>query len=100
MRFAFSSVIVKAVPNALFYVLCGARTPADRYSRKMASEGASGEQPPPVQTLATTVLGSVEAVRPFYIIARSICFYIFMIRFGIKAPGTGTMNTERRCISQ
>ncbi|XP_055795520.1 cortactin-binding protein 2 isoform X2 [Salvelinus fontinalis] len=27
----------------------------------MASEGASGEQPPPVQTLATTVLGSVEA---------------------------------------
>ncbi|XP_019895835.2 cortactin-binding protein 2 isoform X2 [Esox lucius] len=27
----------------------------------MASEGASGEQPPPIQTLATTVLGSVEA---------------------------------------
>ncbi|XP_036814542.1 cortactin-binding protein 2 isoform X1 [Oncorhynchus mykiss] len=27
----------------------------------MASEGASGEQRPPIQTLATTVLGSVEA---------------------------------------
>ncbi|XP_047452236.1 cortactin-binding protein 2 [Mugil cephalus] len=27
----------------------------------MASEGASGEQPPPVQTLATAVLGSVDA---------------------------------------
>ncbi|KAI9547507.1 hypothetical protein NQZ68_017060 [Dissostichus eleginoides] len=26
----------------------------------MASEGASGEQPPPVQTLATAVLGSVD----------------------------------------
>lgn len=98
MKFAFSSVVVKVVLNALFYVLCVARTPADRYSRKMASEGASGEQRPPIQTLATTVLGSVEAVRPFHIIARSI-FYICMIRFGIKAPGTGIMNTERRCIS-
>lgn len=29
----------------------------------MASEGASGEQPPPVQTLATAVLGSVDTVR-------------------------------------
>ncbi|XP_029289271.1 cortactin-binding protein 2 [Cottoperca gobio] len=37
-----------------------ALTPADRYSTKMASEGASGEQPPPVQTLATAVLGSVD----------------------------------------
>ncbi|KAJ8002742.1 hypothetical protein DPEC_G00162100 [Dallia pectoralis] len=39
-------------------------SPADRYSRKMASEGASGEQqqpPPPIQTLATAVLGSIEA---------------------------------------
>ncbi|XP_041852606.1 cortactin-binding protein 2 isoform X2 [Melanotaenia boesemani] len=36
-------------------------TPADRYSTKMASEGASGEQPlPPVQTLAAAVLGSVD----------------------------------------
>ena len=40
-----------------------ALTPADRYSTKMASEGASGEQPPPVQTLATAVLGSVDTVR-------------------------------------
>lgn len=30
----------------------------------MASEGASGEHPPPVQTLATAVLGSVDTVRP------------------------------------
>ncbi|KAI4800741.1 hypothetical protein KUCAC02_007117, partial [Chaenocephalus aceratus] len=30
----------------------------------MASEGASGEQPPPVQTLATAVLGSVDTVGP------------------------------------
>ncbi|XP_042351844.1 LOW QUALITY PROTEIN: cortactin-binding protein 2 [Plectropomus leopardus] len=37
-----------------------ALTSADRYSTKMASEGASGEQPPPVQTLATAVLGSVD----------------------------------------
>lgn len=37
-----------------------ALTPADRYSTKMASEGASGEQPPPVQTLATAALGSVD----------------------------------------
>ncbi|XP_029991437.1 cortactin-binding protein 2 [Sphaeramia orbicularis] len=37
-----------------------ALTPVDRYSTKMASEGASGEQPPPVQTLATAVLGSVD----------------------------------------
>ncbi|XP_028286059.1 cortactin-binding protein 2 isoform X2 [Parambassis ranga] len=37
-----------------------ALTPADRYSTKMASEGASGEQPPPVQTLAAAVLGSVD----------------------------------------
>ncbi|KAJ4937873.1 hypothetical protein JOQ06_002806, partial [Pogonophryne albipinna] len=37
-----------------------ALAPADRYSTKMASEGASGEQPPPVQTLATAVLGSVD----------------------------------------
>ncbi|XP_062276407.1 cortactin-binding protein 2 [Scomber scombrus] len=37
-----------------------ALTPADRYSTKMASEGASGEQPPPVQTLATAVLGSID----------------------------------------
>ncbi|XP_069000114.1 cortactin-binding protein 2 isoform X2 [Embiotoca jacksoni] len=34
--------------------------PADRSSTKMASEGASGEQPPPVQTLAAAVLGSVD----------------------------------------
>lgn len=87
MIFAFSSVVVKVVPNALFYVLCGARTPADRYSRKMASEGASGEQPPPVQTLATTVLGSVEAVRPFYIIARSICLYRWFPPFWNKGKG-------------
>lgn len=40
-----------------------ALTPADRYSTKMASEGASGEQPPPVQTLATAVLGSIDTVR-------------------------------------
>ena len=40
-----------------------ALAPADRYSTKMASEGASGEQPPPVQTLATAVLGSVDTVR-------------------------------------
>lgn len=40
-----------------------ALTPADRYSTKMASEGASGEHPPPVQTLATAVLGSVDTVR-------------------------------------
>lgn len=39
-----------------------ALTPADRYSTKMASEGASGEQLPPVQTLVTAVLGSVDAV--------------------------------------
>lgn len=33
----------------------------ERYSTKMASEGASGEQQPsPVQTLATAVLGSVD----------------------------------------
>lgn len=51
------------MPNALFYVVCGALTPADRYSRKMASEGASGEQPPPIQTLATAIHGGVEAVR-------------------------------------
>lgn len=38
-------------------------TPADRYSTKMASEGASGEHPPPVQALATAVLGSVDTVR-------------------------------------
>lgn len=75
MKFAFSSVVVKVVLNALFYVLCVARTPADRYSRKMASEGASGEQPPPVQTLATTVLGSVEAVRPF------VLYYIQVYMF-------------------
>lgn len=30
----------------------------------MASEGASGEHPPPVQTLAAAVLGSVDTVRP------------------------------------
>lgn len=42
-----------------------ALTPADRYSTKMASEGASGEHPPPVQTLATAVLGSVDTVRGF-----------------------------------
>lgn len=40
-----------------------ALNPTDRYSTKMASEGASGEQPPPVQTLATAVLGSVDTVR-------------------------------------
>ncbi|KAG7522929.1 cortactin-binding protein 2 [Solea senegalensis] len=38
-----------------------ALAPADRFSTKRASEGASGEQPPPVQTLATAVLGSVDA---------------------------------------
>ncbi|XP_034734769.1 cortactin-binding protein 2 [Etheostoma cragini] len=37
-----------------------ALAPEDRYSTKMASEGASREQPPPVQTLATAVLGSVD----------------------------------------
>ncbi|XP_072242556.1 cortactin-binding protein 2 isoform X2 [Leuresthes tenuis] len=35
-------------------------TPADSYSTKMASEGASGEQPPPIHTLAAAVLGSVD----------------------------------------
>lgn len=65
MWFTFSSVIVKTVPNALFYVVCGALTQADRYSTKMASEGASGEQPPPIQTLATAIHGGVEAVRNY-----------------------------------
>ncbi|KAG7454345.1 hypothetical protein MATL_G00258680 [Megalops atlanticus] len=32
----------------------------DRYSKKMATEGAGGDQPPPVQTLATAVRGSIE----------------------------------------
>lgn len=53
-----------------------ALTPADRYSTKMASEGASGEQPPPVQTLATTVLGSVDTVGSFGKKRKPhVCFY-------------------------
>lgn len=37
--------------------------PAARFSTKMASEGVGGEQPPPVQTLAAAVPGSLDAVR-------------------------------------
>ncbi|XP_078804398.1 cortactin-binding protein 2 isoform X4 [Oryzias latipes] len=36
-------------------------TPAQRFSTKMASEGVGGEQPPPVQTLAAAVPGSLDA---------------------------------------
>ncbi|RVE71314.1 hypothetical protein OJAV_G00050520 [Oryzias javanicus] len=35
--------------------------PAARFSTKMASEGVGGEQPPPVQTLAAAVPGSLDA---------------------------------------
>lgn len=56
--------MVKAVPDACVDGVCGALTPTDRYREKnMASEGAKGEQPPPLQTLLTAGHGSVETVR-------------------------------------
>lgn len=65
-----------------------ALTPADRYSTKMASEGASGEQPPPVQTLVTSVLGSVDTVRHDGSGCYTVCVCFFN-RCGVEVFAVG-----------
>lgn len=73
-----------------------ALTPADRYSTKMASEGASGEHLPPVQTLATAVLGSVDTVRHGVQEKRRL-YGVFLI--GVALRWCREKEAERQCAS-
>ena len=62
----------------------------------MASEGASGEQPPPVQTLATAVLGSVDTVRREGGREQGGCTGVMVLFFCFFFFGGGGGRGERR----
>lgn len=103
LSFQWPSGACFALSSAIVNVCAGCTlTPADRYSTKMASEGASGEQPPPVQTLVAAAPGGIDTVRRVYggkLTSIHAASYFLNIYFSVEPWLSWGKDGETRCAS-